>query len=278
MRARAGGAAGAAVLAALAWRALWQEPRMGVVRRLTLRLPAWPAELAGLRVALVADLHAGAPHVDEARIERVVRQVNAEAPDVVALLGDYIDRNVTFGRRRVAPEAVAERLARLRAPRGVFAVLGNHDWTNAGPRMGFALRAAGITVLEDAAAPAGGALHVVGFSDPRVRLPDIDRALAGVPAGAAVLALSHDPDLFPAIPPRVALTVAGHTHGGQIAVPRLRRPVVPSRFGERFVRGHVVERGRHLYVTSGIGTSGHPVRLLAPPEVVVLRLQAQGPQ
>jgi predicted MPP superfamily phosphohydrolase len=60
-------------------------------------------------------------------------------------------------------------------------------------------------------------------------------------------------------------------------VPRLRRPVVPSRFGERFVRGHVVERGRHLYVTSGIGTSGHPVRLLAPPEVVVLRLEPQGP-
>jgi uncharacterized protein len=276
VRARAAAAAGAALLAALAWRALWHEPRMGVVRRLTLRLPAWPAELAGLRVALVADLHAGAPHVDEARIARVVRQVNAEVPDVIALLGDYVDPHVSFG-RRVAPEAVAERLGGLRAPRGVFAVLGNHDWTNAGPRMGAALRAAGIAVLEDAAAPAGGPLHVVGFSDPRARLPNVAGALAGVPAGAAVLALSHDPDLFPSIPPRVALTVAGHTHGGQIAVPRLRRPIVPSRFGERFVRGHVIEGGRHLYVTSGIGTSAHPVRLLAPPEVVILRLEPQRP-
>jgi predicted MPP superfamily phosphohydrolase len=91
-----------------------------------------------------------------------------------------------------------------------------------------------------------------------------------------VLLLSHDPDVFPRVPARVALTLAGHTHGGQVAVPLLRRPTLPSRFGERYARGHIVEGGRHLLVTSGVGTSGLPVRLFAPPEVLVVTLRAAG--
>ena len=87
-----------------------------------------------------------------------------------------------------------------------------------------------------------------------------------------MLLLSHDPDVFPAVPARVALTVAGHTHAGQVAIPRLRRRAIPSRHGERYAHGHVVEDGRHLYVSAGIGTTGWPVRLLAPPEVPILRL------
>jgi predicted MPP superfamily phosphohydrolase len=87
-----------------------------------------------------------------------------------------------------------------------------------------------------------------------------------------VILLSHDPDVFPLVPERVAITLSGHTHGGQVAIPLLRRLVIPSRYGERYARGHIVEDGRHLYVTSGLGTSGLPVRLLAPPEIVVLEL------
>ena len=90
-----------------------------------------------------------------------------------------------------------------------------------------------------------------------------------------MLLLSHDPDAFPAVPARVALTLAGHTHGGQVAIPLVRRPFVPSRYGERYVHGHVVEGGRHLYVSSGVGTSGAPVRFLRPPEVVSLTLRAR---
>ena len=86
--------------------------------------------------------------------------------------------------------------------------------------------------------------------------------------------LSHDPDVFPFVPARVALTLSGHTHGGQVGIRYLRRPFVPSHYGERFVHGHVEEDGRHLYVSSGLGTSGIPVRLLRPPEVVILRLRA----
>jgi uncharacterized protein len=263
-------AAGAIAAAAIAWRALWHEPRTGRVRECELALPRWPAALDGLRVALVSDLHAGAPHVREPRLEGLVAAVNEQRPDLVLLLGDYIDPDVRFG-STVTPDAVAERLGALRASLGVIAVLGNHDWHHDGPRMREALRTAGIPVLENDAVRAGNA-WVAGLEDSRYRKPDVDRALRHVPSEAPVIVLSHDPDLFPAIPGRVALTVSGHLHGGQVGVPLVRRPFVPSRFGERYVRGHVVEDGRHLYVTAGFGTTGWPVRLLAPPEVMVLRL------
>jgi uncharacterized protein len=268
--AAAGAAAAGAAFAAVAWRALWQEPRSDRIRERDLALPGWPDDLAGLRVALLSDLHAGAPHVREARLERLVAAVNARRPDLVLLLGDYIDPAVPFG-APVAPGTVADRLAALRAPRGVIGVLGNHDWHNDGPGMRAALRDAGITVLENDATDAGG-LWIAGVEDLRHRRPDIGRALRAVPDGAPVILLAHDPDLFPRVPPRVALTVSGHLHGGQVGVPLLRRRFLPSRFGERYAAGHVVEGGRHLYVTRGIGTTGVPVRLLAPPEAVVLRL------
>ena len=94
-----------------------------------------------------------------------------------------------------------------------------------------------------------------------------------MPPDAPVIVLSHDPDLFPRIPDRVALTLSGHTHGGQVAIPLLRRPLMPSHYGERYARGHIVEHGRHLLVTSGIGTSGLPIRFLAPPEVSISTLR-----
>jgi uncharacterized protein len=269
-RTAAAAAAGAAAAAAVAWRALWHEPRSGVVRERDLALPRWPDALAGLRVALISDLHTGAPHVDEERLERLVAAVNARRPDLVLLLGDYIAPAVRFG-SVVEPPAVATRLGALRAPRGVVAVLGNHDWHNDGPGMRAALRAAGIPVLENDARDAGG-LWVAGVEDARYCSPDPARALRDVPGDAPVIVLSHDPDVFPTVPGRAALTVSGHLHGGQVGVPVVRRPFIPSRFGERYAAGHVVEDGRHLYVTTGIGTTGWPVRLFTPPEAIVLRL------
>jgi predicted MPP superfamily phosphohydrolase len=89
-----------------------------------------------------------------------------------------------------------------------------------------------------------------------------------------VVAFTHNPDLFPDVPARVALTIAGHTHGGQVFLPWLGRPVVPSRYGERYAIGHVVENGRHLFVSPGLGTSIVPVRFRVPPEVSVLILRS----
>lgn len=262
-----------AAAAAAAAYAGWIEPRRLVTVRETLRLPRWPPTLDGLRLGVLSDLHAGAPHAGPKAIARAVERLNDEAPDAMLLLGDYIDAHPLWG-GRIAPEAIARELAALRAPLGTYAVLGNHDWKQAGDRMWSALQNAGIEVLENRVLRAGD-IYVAGLADLRCRRPDLPGALAGVPAGAPVVLLAHDPDVFPYVPDRIALTLSGHTHGGQVAIPVLRRLAIPSRFGERYARGHVVEGGRHLYVTSGLGTSGLPVRLLAPPEVVVLELVAE---
>jgi predicted MPP superfamily phosphohydrolase len=261
--------AAAAAAAAVAY-AGWIEPRRLVTTRQTLCLPRWPRELDGLRLGLLSDLHSGAPHASLKAVGRAVERLNEEAPDAILLLGDYIDAHPLWG-GRLEPETIAHELAALRAPLGVYAVLGNHDWKRAGDRMWRALHNEGIEVLENRVLQAGD-LYVAGLADLRHRRPDLPGALAGVPAGAPVVLLSHDPDVFPYVPDRISLTVSGHTHAGQVAIPRLRRPAIPSRYGERYARGHVVEDGRHLYITSGLGTSGLPLRLLAPPEVVVLEL------
>jgi predicted MPP superfamily phosphohydrolase len=268
-------AAGLAAGAGLAAYAGWFEPRRLVGRALELALPHWPARLSGLRAGVMSDLHAGVPHAGLDAIGRAVDALNAREPDVHLLLGDYLDASQKW-RRNLPPEQVAEALARLRSPLGTVAVIGNHDWRNSGDRMWRALSAVGITVLEDSAvelhAP-GGPFWVAGLADLRHRQPDIGAALRDVPLDAPTLMLSHDPDLFPGVPNRVSLTLAGHLHGGQVAIPLLRRPMLPSYYGERYARGHIVEHGRHLLVTSGVGTSGLPIRFLAPPEVYVLTLR-----
>jgi predicted MPP superfamily phosphohydrolase len=268
-------AAGLVAGAGLAVWAGWIEPRRLVVREQELALPHWPERLSGLRAGVLSDLHAGVPHMGLQAIRRAIDELNAREPDVHLLLGDYLDASQLL-RRDLAPERVADELARLRAPLGTVAVIGNHDWRNSGDRMWRALLEVGITVLEDRAvelhAP-GGSFWVAGLADLRHRRPDIGAALRDVPRDAPVLVLSHDPDMFPGVPPRVSLTLSGHTHGGQVAIPLLRRPLLPSYYGERYARGHVVEHGRHLLVTSGVGTSGLPIRLLAPPEVRVLTLR-----
>lgn len=266
--------AAAAAATALAAYAALHEPRRLVVRRLDLELPHWPPALAGLRVGVMSDLHAGSPHASADMISAWVERMNAEAPDLVALPGDFLDAHPIFG-GRLAPERVGERLAALQAPLGRIAVLGNHDWKQAGARMWLALERAGITVLENASTEIetrGTRFHVAGLADYRIRRPDVVTALQDVPDGEPVVLLSHDPDAFPTVPGRVSLTIAGHTHGGQVAVPIVRRPFIPSRYGERFARGRVVEHDRHLIVSTGLGTSGAPVRLLAPPELLLLSL------
>jgi uncharacterized protein len=239
-------------------------PRLAPARR-ELRLPAWPHD--GFTVALVSDLHTGAPGIDLDTVERVVALVDEADPDLVALLGDFVDPTV-LGGERVAPELVADRLRALRAP--AYAVLGNHDWDHEGPRVRHALRGAGITLLENAALELRPGLWLAGVADATTRVPRVDEALRDVPEGAATLLLAHDPDVFPLVPPRVSLTLAGHTHGGQVHLPVLWRLWTPGRYRA----GHVVEEGRHLYVSRGIGYSRVPVRWRAPSEIPVLTLRS----
>ena len=266
-------------LGLLAMWGVWLEPRSLHLRTERIDLPGWPEENDGLRVALLADVHTGSPWNDTAKLKEIVRRTNAAEPTLVLLLGDYVVRGALFG-RQVSPETIGSLLGDLRAPLGVYAVLGNHDYAMDGPRMRGALRTSGIVVLEDESVRLGGGsglgagapFWISGVSD-FLRAPhDLAGALRMVTDDEPILVFTHNPDLFPDVPARVALTLAGHTHGGQVRLPLLGRPIVPSLYGQRFAAGHVVEEGRHLYVATGLGTSIVPVRFLVPPEIVVLEL------
>jgi predicted MPP superfamily phosphohydrolase len=266
-------AAGAAGLVLYAFEA---APNELVVRTTKLALPHWPRTPRPLRVAAISDIHAGSPFVDEARLREIVRRTNARSPDIVVLLGDYVVYR-TPGVRSLPPEKIAGVLKGLRTRAGVYAVLGNHDAWYGAARVRRALRSVGFTVLENRAADfswAGRHVWVAGIADALTRHPDPARALARVPAGEPVLAITHNPNAFRRVPARVALTIAGHTHGGQVRLPLAG--CVYASADRRFCRGHVVEGGRHLFVTTGIGTSILPARLGVPPEIRILELRAAG--
>lgn len=260
-----------AALLGLGVYAFWIEPRALRVRRVSVPYPGLAREL---RLIVMSDLQPAGPHQSAARIADLVGRMNDEAGHAVLLLGDFVVRrrlSTTF----IHPSDSVALLGRLSAPMGVFAVLGNHDWGWNGREMRRLMEDQGITVLEDRAVRVeadGQALWVAGLSDPTTQRYDLAAALAGTNGTAPTVLLSHSPDVFPEVPAGVALTLAGHTHGGQVNLPLLGRRVVPSRFGERYAYGLIEEEGRHLYVTSGIGTSILPVRFRAPPEIAVVTL------
>jgi predicted MPP superfamily phosphohydrolase len=256
------------------------EPGLLLVRHVTIETAKWPAALPPLRIVALADIHAGAPHVDEAKLDRIVAEVNAQNPDVVLLLGDYVIQHVLFG-TPMPPDTIASHLAGLRAKHGVFAVLGNHDWYDGGKRVWRALENVGIRVLENSAVPLPGSedrIWLAGIADDSTRHPHPAGTFRPIPEGAAVVALTHDPAIFPDIPARAALTVAGHTHGGQVSIPFWGALFIPGRSPLRYAYGHIAENANDLYVTSGIGTTALPVRFNAPPEIVVITLRAPPPQ
>lgn len=265
------------VVALVLWAFVWEPGRL-VVRRAELEVPGW-GDQRPLRAVLLADLHVGSPRNGIANLRRVVSRTNELEPEIILIAGDFVIDNV-FAGRFVSPEDIAGELENLRAPLGVFAVLGNHDRWLSASRMTEALEGAGITVVENRATliQAGARrLWVAGVSDFWTGHPDLEGAVAEVLDDAPVLMLTHNPDIFPEVPDRVSLTLAGHTHGGQVIIPFVGRAITPSRFGEKYAVGHVAEEGSHLFVSSGIGTSRLGVRFRVPPEVAVLELSGCEP-
>jgi uncharacterized protein len=259
--------------AILALWAFWWEPRQLVMRERSISPPCWTGPT--LRIAIASDLHIGAPGVGVEKLDALVSRINSARPDLVVLLGDYVIQGVRGG-QFVTPETIARHLRPLNAPLGVHAVLGNHDWWLDARRVENALTAAGIRVLEDtsvALGPPGEGFWLTGISDFWEGKHDVAAALSTVTDARPAIAITHNPDIFPSIPARVCLTVAGHTHGGQVSLPLVGRPIVPSRFGQRYAAGMVHEDGKHLFVTSGVGTSILPVRFRVPPEFVLLTVR-----
>lgn len=264
------------LLGCLAFWSFLIEPNRLIVRQQTIQIDNWPKELSGLRVAVVSDIHAGGPFIDDKKLRLIVARTNQLQPDLIVVLGDYMSPN-SWHSHRVEPEVIAAVLRDLRAPLGVYSVLGNHDWWYNGPKVRRALEQNGIKVLEDEVVEVkwrDSSFWLAGLADLWTRPQRIMETIAMTPQGKPVIALTHNPDIFPRLPRTVPLLLAGHTHGGQVNLPFIGRPIEPSDFGQRYVAGHVFENDHHLFVTTGIGTSILPVRFRVPPEIVLLTLKS----
>ncbi len=284
--------------------AFGMEPMRLRIQTYAVNPPGWPSGLK-LKVAALADIHACRPWMSPERIAGIVSQTNALDPDLVVLLGDYVagHRWVTGN---VDASEWAEALSGLSAPLGVHAILGNHDWwsdeaaqiSGSGPVPARrALEEAGVPVYENNVTrieKGDHAFWLAGLGDqlaflPRARygrtnwqgVDDLPGTLAQITDDAPVLLMVHEPDIFTQVPDRVSLTLAGHTHGGQVRVLGYS-PVVPSRFRNRYAYGHVVEPGfvgpgaaRHIIVSGGLGCTIMPARFGVPPEIVVVDVGGQ---
>jgi uncharacterized protein len=252
------------------------EPSRLVVHQDTIQIDNWPKELGGLRIALIGDIHSGGPFIDEKKLQQIVELTNQQNPDLIVLLGDYMSPN-SWHSRRVEPEVTAAAMKSLHAPLGVYAVLGNHDWWYNGGKVRRAFEANGIPMLDNEVAEIKWrekSFWLVGLADSWTRPQHISETIAKAPEGATMIALTHNPDVFPHLPQSVPLLVAAHTHGGQVNFPLIGTPIVPSRFGRKYTAGHVFENGHHMFVTTGIGTSILPVRFRVTPEIVILTIKS----
>jgi predicted MPP superfamily phosphohydrolase len=263
------------ILSCVVW-GLFIEPNRLIVREQTIQIDNWPKELSGLRIGVIGDIHTGGPFINDQKLRRIVELTNQQHPDVIVLLGDYMSPN-SWHSHRVEPEVTAAALKSLSAPLGVYTVLGNHDWWYNGEKVRGAFEQNGIRVLEDETAEIkwkDKSFWLAGLADLFTRPQNVREVINSMPPGSTVIAITHNPDIFPSLPRHVPLLLAAHTHGGQVNLPVIGTPIVPSRFGSKYTAGHILENDHHLFVTTGIGTSILPLRFRVPPEIVILRVDS----
>jgi predicted MPP superfamily phosphohydrolase len=244
-----------------------------IIRRAELAIPGLERPMT---IALLSDIHTGSPAMGEKRLARIAGQINALRPDLVVIAGDFIFGHDPSGAAKRG-EALVSPLRQIRAPLGVAAVLGNHDYWTGAPAVRDQLGRAGVTLLENQAV-LRGPIALGGISDDFTGHANVAETLRAARAlGKPIVLLTHSPDVAPELPADAPLLLAGHTHCGQVLF--FGRHVVPpvSRYGTRYRCGVVREGARTVVVTAGLGTSGVPFRLGAPPDIWLLTLvPAQG--
>ena len=251
-----------------------REARALTVEREMLVVPDLPADLDGVTLVFLADIHAG-PIFGAKRMARLVDRVNRLGADVVVLGGDYV------GGRNGGVDVFYPAAAHLSAKYGVYAVIGNHDEWEGLDEASRRMDEAGITLLENASARiaiGGATLAIAGLADEWTGTPDVATASAAIHGDDVAVLVAHNPDSFadalPTSPISWALALAGHTHGRQFRGAYQFNPRKPTRYGRRYLRrGLVAENGVPIIVSNGVGAVALPLRFLARPEIHLITLR-----
>ena len=262
-----------AVVVAVGVKAYRDTMRDPVVQRLTVESKDLPQGAAPVTIAFLTDIHVAGPDMPPSRLERIVEQVNALEPDLVAITGDLVSEKRT-ATHIYTPEEIVTPLGKLRANYGVVVVPGNHDHWFGWPELSAQLaRYDTIKVLENSAAQIGP-FAVAGLDDAFTGRDNVGAARKALDGLEGIqLWLSHSPDVFPSIPVSADLVLAGHTHCGQIGYPWGGAPATMSQFGETYACGVVEQHDKVLVTGAGIGTSLLPLRLFTQPEIWLIEVR-----
>lgn len=258
-------------------RACVYEPYL-VLNLERLQLPAknWNNNLSDMKIALISDFHAGNRPFEHWRVNRAIEKIAKEKPDIIFLLGDYV--NGSLGMSAMPLDELAEILAKLDAPLGIYAVTGNHDIGYGEQKIIKALSSDKIKFLQDENVKIDmpkGSFYLAGLSFAYDLNYNVRKALSGIPEGAPTILLIHSPDLYPALPKNVSISFSGHTHGGQVNLPfygSVWGLDVAQITGKSYGLMESVY-DNWIYITKGIGTSTITVRLLCEPQVEIITLK-----